>query len=601
MGNNSAPCQPTGTIDTNNKCTYYDLDQAGSNIYQIPNACAFNQYGNITLGPNIPIQTSLQIRRDACTALSNANEWIFNEGDLWACQIGGSKCLYAAYDGQAVNGNCNVGGGLTCQRVAYEGDPLPCCLLDDKFRNVTKLVDSNTCFSDKAHQLTCPINNRDIISDQSGITRNNNNKLEFGDCVLSYKKSNASTSGNCRQLVYDYCTGQDVTDSSWFKRWDGEESPCVHAVKRNLFTVNDALNNIITGAGYNIPLLTPNQNYDSSMFINSSGFSWSRDVIDIIMNRYKSDGFALGTLPGYTGYNDFQNVLYSICQNVPGLCETQLTSMCSTETTARLLNNPVKVQWCGCYMPTSEYSTYANNFAINRECTPICNRQGNIFQPNPSGIGRVTCQQGICVIDDVNLTLASTNVSGQISVNQICGGCGGKSSCQCYILNTNITAVNSTIGGDIDISQACSATNCYRTSDQNANNQGTDYTTTSSRGAIDPNTSTTANVSCDAPIDYNPVDQNQADQQQQQQKDSRNQKLYIIIGIVIVFILVLFILLLAGQGHKPDQVIPRHHVTTTSDNNVGSQSISSAPSNMSYATPTYTSSGDIGGGSIWSR
>lgn len=592
MGGSSS-CVTNGTIDTNNRCTYYELDKADKNQYEVLNFCAAEGTVPIVTNPLI-YQQSIELRNEVCDAMSNTQEWIYNNprpNDFINYNFGSNCTYYGSQQGQEVIGNCSTGSRALCQRQSYTGDPLPCCLADDKFRNVTRAVDSDNCFSDKSHQQTCPINNRDIISNQKG------------------QVSNTTYNSSCQQLVGDYCTGRDVTDSSWINRWQGEESPCVHAIKRNLFTVNNSLNNIITGSGYYLPLLTPNQNYDASAFINSAGFSWSRDVVEEVLRRYQLDGFSLGTLPGYTGYNDFQNILYSICQNVPGLCQTQLTSMCNIQTTQRLLNNPVKVQWCGCYMPNSQYSDYQNNFGINRECTPICNRLGNIFQPNPSGLGRVTCQQGICVIDDVNITLASTNVSGQVSVNQICGGCGGQSSCQCYILDTNITAVNSTIGGNIDINQACSATTCYRTSDAETNNG---QTTNNSSGAFDPNSSTTANVPCDAPVDYNPVDQNNQTAAEQAHNEGRNEKLYLIIGIVIVLIIILFILLLGAQGHKPDTIIPRTGSksqtgsTSQSGSNLGSQSISKSNTSSRYEGSYLGSnisdgSGEIGQASIWSR
>ena len=556
MGGSSS-CPATGTIDTNNRCTFYELNKADKNQYEVLNFCA--DYGYDVLSPE-PYEESIKLRFQVCDAMSTEGEWIYNNPypTLNYNYNFGSSCTFdSPAQGQEVIGNCSSGRRALCQRMSYEGDPLPCCLADDKFGNVIKAIDSDTCFSDKAHQKTCPINNRDIISNQPGQISEN------------------SYSGSCQQLVGDYCVGRDVTDNSWMNRWQGEDSPCVHAVKRNLFTTNNIGGNVTTAAGYYYPLLTPGQLYDNSMFINSEGFAWSRDVIEEIMGRYRQDGFTLGTLPGYTGYNDFQNILYSICQNVPGLCQTQLNSMCGNDTTQRLINNPVRVQWCGCYMPNSEYATYQNNFGINRECTPICNRQGNIFQPNPSGLGRVTCQQGICVIDDVNLTLSATNVTGDVSINQVCGGCGGQSSCQCYILNTNITTVNSTIGGNINIDQACSATTCYRTSDQTTNNGNTSNT---SSGVFDPNSSTTASVSCDAPVDYNPVDQNQQDTAEQEHIQGRNEKLYLIIAIVVVLVLVLFILLLAAQGHKPDTIIPRTSTSSTVKSNVGTSSINSGGS-----------------------
>jgi hypothetical protein len=148
-------------------------------------------------------------------------------------------------------------------------------------------------------------------------------------------------------------------------------------------------------------------------------------------------------------------------------------------------------------MPDSEYTVYGNitDSVISRECTPYCNAAGVIPSFDPATGSIKTCQQSLCVIDDVTLTIAKSRVNGPINFNNICTSCSPdsgngvnsnlvsnsnngnantdsesnstinvSSSCQCIINNFNLTTIGATIDGGINISQACNGNaKCFRT------------------------------------------------------------------------------------------------------------------------------------------
>jgi len=141
-----------------------------------------------------------------------------------------------------------------------------------------------------------------------------------------------------------------------------------------------------------------------------------------------------------------------------------LTNYCSQYSADDLVSNPNLVRWCGCYLPDSEYVKYVNQYQINKECTPLCNRRGNIPLTNPTGTSNITCTTDTCLIDNISISLLNTTVTNGINFSQLCGGCGTNTSnaaCTCIMENNTISAVNSKIGGGINISQSCGSSVCY--------------------------------------------------------------------------------------------------------------------------------------------
>lgn len=375
-------------------------------------------------------------RRDFCSQMSVAGEW----GNPQATDTGGcayNDCNnYQDIGSGCCNGCCGiVGSKLKCQRLKFTGDPITCC-----FNNYECNTANNNCFSDSKQQNTC-------ADGQNGQP--------------NYRSIRSS---DCQDALYQYCTGTLSTDDynsvEWLSRWAPNGDPnasnsCVTALRYNIFSVdsNPCYQGLPPEAGVcNNPVIEP---------INSSGYFWASSVVSGALQHYQDNGFQIGTLPGLPGYNPFQDLLYNqVCCPYPGVCQAGLAQACSTSTAQRMSLNPLLTQWCGCHLPTTEYQSYSVQYNIPPQCTPTCNRYGNIplvgINAQP-----INCTQDICLIDDITVNLINSTVAGGLNFNQICGNCGAEAQCSCIVSNDTVDVENSTVGGNfVPIAEGCGSVSC---------------------------------------------------------------------------------------------------------------------------------------------
>lgn len=193
----------------------------------------------------------------------------------------------------------------------------------------------------------------------------------------------------------------------------------------------------------------------------AGGLTSAQAIMTAVFNRYKQDGFIIGTRPGQVGYNTFQERLLELARLYPGAASTVLrASVCNTLSRGDLGNSLALTQFCGCYLPTSQYVTTLNQLGSGIQCDPLCNISTTVPLTDAQG-NVIRCTNTICVIDNVSINLASSQ-SGNLSFNQLCGSCGVGSACTCSIVNVDINATNSTIG-NINFQQSCGQSACYRT------------------------------------------------------------------------------------------------------------------------------------------
>jgi hypothetical protein len=209
------------------------------------------------------------------------------------------------------------------------------------------------------------------------------------------------------------------------------------------------------------------------------------------------------------GSPDFNNFVYSICQEYPYLCGNFLQkTVCSNMSKDDVVNNPNMLKWCGCYLTSQSYVDYVDNLGVSKECSPFCNRPNVIPLYDTDTKLPKYCNQSVCIIDDVTITLAKTTLEseglagGNINFNQICNSCssnGGNGvnsnnttnsnsvnastttegvvtgnasiNCQCILKNFTLTTIGSNIEGGINISQACNGNaKCYSSGSNNNGN-----------------------------------------------------------------------------------------------------------------------------------
>jgi hypothetical protein len=172
-----------------------------------------------------------------------------------------------------------------------------------------------------------------------------------------------------------------------------------------------------------------------------SGVDWARTTLNAAVSKIKNINNGQSILTPYNLQTNapFFSWLYSVCSSYPYLCSDFLTSECSAVTQSLIDDSPGVRNWCGCYLPSSFYDQYTNDF-INQECTPYCNSSSVIPMSQPDGTAPLYCEQSVCIIDDVAITLARTEFEGNggsINFNQMCGSCG--SNYQNSINKTNLS------------------------------------------------------------------------------------------------------------------------------------------------------------------
>ena len=339
------------------------------------------------------------------------------------------------------NGACSIiGSGLRCSRQNFLGDATVCCFNDYNCNQ----NDEDSCFQTPARQRTCDPAFRNLNSNQ------------------------------CRTTIKDYCTGDALfpSQSDWLEMWLEDSYVEINSFMavENITVVSDrfnpAENTSIRGQKYpgrqKQPCLraiaravTPNSSVCSwedlqgigviQGNINSSGFLWSKEIVDSVYNRFvrENGGIFIGGLntDGYGRNSGFYNVLWDICNKIPGLCVDILPKICQDYTPETLVNTPGALPWCSCWMPDTSYEKY-EKFGIQRECSPLCNRPGVLPYLDNNFMTKV-CVQSVCMMDDITVGLINTQFKNGVNFNQICGSCGAVN------INTNFSVKSVTTGDSV--------------------------------------------------------------------------------------------------------------------------------------------------------
>lgn len=406
----------------------------------------------------IPAFSGRPYKEEFCSSLGSEGEW----GEYGF--LGGTgECIYnscAPYQTMGLgccDGCCGILGTYAiCTRQKFNGNPIQCCL-NDKVCSDPDPGDPDrhtdapaSCFSDPEKKDTCAPCHRDIAS--TSTSKPDGSKFSCADKGLT----------PCQDLMLSYCSGADG-DPDWIDRWynpnTGEVVPqsCEYALKRILFNIYPD-NTIFSCQASNVPLTNSAGICTPINFpLSAEGTEWGRTLMNAVLARYSADGYVLGAPPGSPQYNPFQDYLYQLGCSVPVIMQDGLRNACSIYSADTASRNPTVSNFCGCYLPDSEYSTYVDQYQINKECTPICNRRSTI--PIISSDNQpYRCNQTVCIIDDISINIANSNV-GDIGISQVCGNCGQNASCTCIVSSNAIEAVNANVGG-INLSTQCSSSTC---------------------------------------------------------------------------------------------------------------------------------------------
>jgi hypothetical protein len=238
------------------------------------------------------------------------------------------------------------------------------------------------------------------------------------------------------------------------------------------------------------------------------GLANAQYMLESAVKKYISTGASMTDESANGGSIAFQSWVYQVCQTYPNLCKNILEdTICNGISQEEILNDPYKLQWCGCYLSPESYGEY-NTIGVSQECTPFCNRPDVIPLVDPDTGNPKYCQQSVCIIDDVTITLARSKLEsqglggGNLNFNQICNSCSASAdngtnsntltssnsvnasttsegvvnnnvsiNCQCILKNFTLTTVGASIEGGINISQACNGNaKCYSSGSSSGGN-----------------------------------------------------------------------------------------------------------------------------------
>lgn len=413
-------------------------------------------------------------RENACNRLGIAGEYgNENRGDGCTFKTG------------TVNG-CSSGGiagqGVSCERIAFKGDPGWCCTV-----GLGPTGANSPCFvNGDQSQGTCPPDARS--AEGQGCMDFYLPPVDPLLIPVPIFAENGFPIGFDWVPQEGYC---DPSDFNTFKqRWDSKagatDNYCYRALRIN--ADNGKVDNV-------------------------------RALGEVMLKNY----FSRYTLsaPGQVGYNEFQDNVLDLCKRYPGACNEYLrNNLCTDYTRENVLDFPQRQSFCGCHLRQNQYETNLNEKAgVSRECDTICIPERTVKVVDSFGKLQL-CQNTICAIDNVTINLINSE-AGNISFSQVCGeNCKG--SCSCVFQDINISGQNSQIG-DINFGQDCAQKTCYVTSDIDG-------------GLIE--------VDCEAPESERETRRNDASDRNPTEGSRSSAIIFIIIGVIIFILLVVLLIFL---------------------------------------------------------
>lgn len=205
-----------------------------------------------------------------------------------------------------------------------------------------------------------------------------------------------------------------------------------------------------------------------SVIPNPEAYDLAKKVFVDAVTSYISSGGRLDSLPTDPNSSvEFNELVFGVCSKYPSMCTDFLNDYCQNLTPNDLSRSPATTSYCGCYLNPSVYNDIAGKFGINRECSAYCNLEGVIPLSDGTPEGSKTCNQSVCMINDITLNLVQSRIEGAINIGNFCNNCStltsganSSTSCNCVLEGVTIDVVNSSIN-TINLNQSCASSVCY--------------------------------------------------------------------------------------------------------------------------------------------
>jgi hypothetical protein len=410
--------------------------------------------GDYKISPGGCVQNSINPDCKRLIPLDNG-EYIANGAgpgcNMCSAYYGAEKGVVA---GNGTTECCSTGGipivGSKCQvqRVAFNGDPVSCCLKST----------SSVLYP----QLT---GNSIVQGDPSGYWSKIDGDENYTCSTDSlFSCSTNEMSGQIASICGNF---PPAIQKSVVRAW--QKGKPIDKIDPTGYCYNYVVNSGDRAASTNV------LNNGITSLVNSITLNNPKRGINNIVNNSNN-------IENMT--NDqavvFSNML-ELCQNgsVAGVCDGSLTGVCSEYTRDEIFgfykkylelsvsNDPNDIaksvvyknlyQACGCHLSPNQYTKW-NNLGVdgvNVSCDPLC-MLPNVVPQFANGV-QSKCSQNLCILDNISIDIINSQ-TGDINFNTLCGGSCSGGNCRCIFSNINVLQTGSTVG-NINFTQSCGG-NC---------------------------------------------------------------------------------------------------------------------------------------------
>lgn len=374
-------------------------------------------------------------------------------------KVGGYGCC---------RGQCAIRGKSgQCKRniFGYKADVFRCCLQD------------YYCYVNNGNNLTDDDSNNDNNQALYRCYQNNTDPLKKHACDPHYR---GMTQPYCKNILYAYCTGQVPfagDQSSLLQAWVQSADPIELGDDPNTnFKISAPCLNFLARLLSETPGVCTWDDFTKTVpnivktDVISSNFLLAQNLMNSLLDNYlKTYGNPVIAVnsDGYFESSAFINWYFSFCQQYPILCQDALrNNFCVNYTLQDLANNPDLANWCGCYLPNSQYEQYTQ-YNVDINCTPTCNRANTIPLVNDITGHSEVCSQNVCIMDNIAVDLINTESNGNVSFTQACHSCGQNSVAN--VIDENSTGLSAYTNNDTYTSFNLQALTQYQINNQISN------------------------------------------------------------------------------------------------------------------------------------
>ncbi len=314
-------------------------------------------------------------------------------------------------------------GGQRCavKRIAFNGSAAGCCMLK-----------TSPFYSPSKGTTTGWAKGRGSINQWQSLT----NDTYTCDPNVLFDCSQSA------QAVAEVCSRNMSNPnaevySAWNKRSkqnDAASSGMCYGYAKNVVGNNTGAKGTVLTAALNGIANVPNMGFGKQNVKHATAIN---NMLELCSETGGCDGALSNICTNYT-YNDvlsaYQNYLNA-----------------SDKTTAEAVANKNLYQACGCHLQPEQYGKWSN-LGVSTTCDPVCMIPGVV--PEWTAAGPKQCEQNLCIIDNVKIDIINSN-AGDITFNEVCGGCGNNGSgCRCVFSGINVFESGSSVG-NINFSQNC--------------------------------------------------------------------------------------------------------------------------------------------------